>query len=93
MTNLDVLRAQVEILKWARAKKAEITELENNAKAAIQEALGDDDFGTVDGHIVVTWKAHKRTALDTAALKKADPETYALYSKTTEVRRFEVLDD
>lgn len=93
MTDLDNLRAQVEILKWARAKKAEITELENNAKAAIQEALGDDEAGTVDGHTVVTWKGHKRTSLDSAALKKADPETYALYSKTTEVRRFEVVDE
>jgi len=91
-TDISALRGQVEILRWCKTKRAELKELEDNAKAAIQDTLDGDDIGTVDGEPVVTWKSHKRTALDQTALKNEDPETYALYTKTTEVRRFEVCD-
>lgn len=93
MTALDNVRGAVEVLRYCKAKKAELTERENDAKAAIQEALGNDDSGTIDGVEVVTWKTHKRRALDQKALRAKLPEVFDLYSTTTEVRRFEVLDD
>ena len=93
MTDLDELRAQVELLRWCKEKKAEIKEVETAARAAVEAALGDDDTGTMDGHPVITWKFHKRTALDQGFLKQAYPDLYETCKRTTEVRRFEVLDD
>lgn len=92
MSDIDHVLAQIEILRWAKNRRAEIKDIEDAAKAVVQEALGDNDEGVIDGHVVVTWKSHKRTALDSAALKREQPDTYALYSKTSEVRRFEVLE-
>lgn len=92
MKNLNELRGQVEILKYCKAKRAELKELEDNAKAAIQDALGDDDAGTVDGELAVTWKSSKRTTLDQQYLKKTFPQVVAECQVTTEVRRFEVVD-
>lgn len=92
MRDIDHLLAQVEILRWAKQRRAEIKEIEDAAKAVVQEALGDTDEGAIGGQTVVTWKSHKRTALDSTALKREHPDTYALYSKTTEVRRFEVTE-
>lgn len=88
--NLDELRAQVEILRWAKERKAEIAEVEKTARAAVEEALGDNDAGTVDGFLVISWKAHKRTALDQKLLKSLYPDVDAECRTTTEVRRFEV---
>lgn len=94
MTDLTPLRAQIEILQYCRAQRAElaarIDELEASAKAAIQEALGDNDTGTIDGHTVITWKTTKRTALDQQLLKKLHPDAYEECRTTTEIRRFEV---
>lgn len=92
MTDLAELRAQVEILKWCKAKRAEIAELEAAAKDAVQAALGDDEEGVIDGEIVITWKAHKRVALDQRYLKKTFPEVAAECQVTSEVRRFEVAE-
>jgi predicted phage-related endonuclease len=91
MTNLDHLRGYIELLTWAKAEKAKIKEIEDAAKAVIEEALGDSDEGTVDGETVVVWKSHKRTALDQRLLKQLFPDAAAECMSTTEVRRFEVV--
>lgn len=90
--DISHLHGQIEILKWCKAKKAEIAELERNAKDAVQDALGDDDTGMVSGEIVVTWKAHKRQSLDQSYVKKHHPDVYAEGQTVSEVRRFEVCE-
>jgi predicted phage-related endonuclease len=90
--DISDLRAQVEILRWCKNKRAEIKELEDQAKAAVQATLNDDTVGTVDGDIAVTWKSHKRNALDQKLLQRLYPEAAAECMSTTEVRRFEVCD-
>jgi predicted phage-related endonuclease len=90
--DLTALHAQVEILRWCKMKAAELKELEAGAKAVIQEALGDQELGHIDGTPVVAWKSHKRTAVDQAYFKKTFAEVHAECLVTTEVRRFEVLD-
>lgn len=90
--NLNDLRAQIEILRWCKAKRAEMSEMEATAKAAIQEAMGDDDTGTLDGDTAITWKTHKRVALDQRYLKKTFPDVYAECQTASEVRRFEVTE-
>lgn len=91
-TDISHLRAQVEILRWARQKKAEIAELEHNAKEAIQAAIGDDDTGTIDGDEAVTWKTHKRRSLDQSYVKNRYPDVYAEAQTVSEIRRFEVCE-
>ena len=91
--NLDNLRSQIELLRFVKDRKAELKELEDTAKEAIQAELRDCDEGTLDGHVVVTWRSHKRSALDQKLLRQAYPEAYENCKRTTEVRRFEIVDD
>lgn len=91
--NLDELRAQLEILRFIKDKRAELKQLEETAREAIELALGDNDEGTLDGHVVVTWKTHKRKALNQKLLRDTYPDVYENCKDTTEVRRFEVVDD
>lgn len=91
--NLDNLRAQLELLRFVKDKRAELKQLEENARAAIEAELGDSDEGTLDDHVVVTWKSYKRNALDQKMLRDAYPEIYEACKRVTEVRRFEIVDD
>jgi predicted phage-related endonuclease len=91
--NLDDLRAQIELLRFVKDKKAELKEIEQTARAAIEAELGDCDEGTLDGHVVVTWKSHKRNALDQKLLQTMYPEVYENCKRVSEVRRFEIVDD
>lgn len=91
--NLDDLRAQVELLRFVKTRKVELKEIEDRAREAIQAELRDCDEGTLDGHVVVTWKSHKRHALDQKLLREAYPEVYEGCKRATEVRRFEIVDD
>jgi predicted phage-related endonuclease len=86
--DLEELRWAVETLRWVRDRKAEIKDVEDKARDAVEQALGDADAGALDGHEVITWKHHKRTALDQRVLKSAFPEVYAECVRTSEVRRF-----
>ena len=90
--NLDSLRAQVELLRWAKARKNEIADVEAQARAAIETALGDSEAGTVDGELAVTWKRSKRKSLNQKALKEHHPELVESFYETSETRRFEVYD-
>ena len=83
----------MEALRWAKQRRAELKDVEDQARDAIEQALGSDDEGTLDGHAAVAWKAHKRTALDQKYLKKMFPEVAQECMVTSEVRRFEVIDD
>lgn len=92
--DLTPVRAQIELLTYCRNERAKlaarIDELEASAKATIQEALGEQETGVLDGIPVVTWKTTKRTSLDQKLLKSLHPEVYEECKSTTEVRRFEV---
>jgi predicted phage-related endonuclease len=90
--DLEPLRAQVAILRFVKAKKAELALLESNARAAIEELLGDDEEGTLDGAAAVRWKTLKRTSLNQKLLKELHPEVAAECQDTTEVRRFELVE-
>lgn len=90
--DLENLRAQLELLRFVKERKAELKELEDTARAAIEAELGDADEGTLDGHVVVTWKSYKRNALDQKLLRSSYPEIYESCKRTSEVRRFELRD-
>lgn len=92
MRDLTALRAQIEILRWCKTRRAEIKELEDQAKEVVQAAMGDSDTGMLDGQPAIVWKSHKRTSLDQKYLKDKFADVHAECLVTSEVRRFEVTD-
>ena len=86
-------RKALEVLRAARRQLAYYKQLADEARVVIEAELGDRyDEATIDGEPVVTYKQIKSHRLDTAALKKALPDVVAHHSKTTESRRFVVIE-
>jgi len=91
--DLEKLRWAVETLRAVKDRKTELKAAEELARDAIEQALGDNDEGELDGHPVVTWKYFKRNALDQTFLRETYPELYESCKKVTEGRRFELVDE
>jgi predicted phage-related endonuclease len=64
----------------------EISAAVDMVDAAVMEALGDAEVGTINGQKVVTWKGSTRNSIDTKALKEAHPALAVEFMKATEVR-------
>lgn len=90
MAELESVRWAVEALRFVKQRKAELKDVEDQARDAIEQALGDDAEGTLDGHVAVTWKPQKRRALDQKLLKATYPEVAEECMSITETRRFVV---
>lgn len=90
--DLEKLRWAVEAMHYIKERKAELKELEDRARPALEEALGDATEGTLDGDVVVTWKFYKRNALDQKSLRDSYPQIYETCRTFTEVRRFEIAE-
>jgi len=91
MKDLESVRAQVAILVHCKLKKAELKDLEERARAAVEDALGEDENGALDGEPVIRWGHSKRRQLDQKALRDKEPEIAEEYTSLVETRRFEVL--
>ena len=90
--NLDEQRSAVTLLRWCKERKKEIADVEAKARAEVEAALGDNEAGTLDGNLAVTWRSQKRRTLNQKALKEAHPILVEEFTAPTEVRRFEVID-
>lgn len=90
--DLTALKAHLDILRYCRNKEAEIKELAASSRAAIEEALGDNEIGTLDGRTAVRWKFIKTNRLNQKKLKEDRPEIVAEYTEASESRRFEVVE-
>lgn len=84
--HLDTIREYQEI----NTQIAELRERQATLRARIEDALGDDDTGTILGVPVITWKWSKPRRLDQKALKAAHPEIVEAFTVTTETRTFKV---
>ncbi|MCV7175711.1 hypothetical protein [Mycolicibacterium sphagni] len=91
--NLDALKAQVAILQHCKKKEAELKELKEQARAAVEAAMGEEEVGTVNGRTVITFKHSKTTRFDQAGFKEAEPEMHALYMKSSATRTFGIKED
>lgn len=89
--NLDTLRHHVEILQGIAAKKSTLKKLEDNAKAAIRSALGDNDIGLVDGKPVVKIVRYKKNQFNQKALGAAHPEIVAEFTDLVEASRMDLI--
>ena len=89
---LDDIAGQIEVLRYAKRKEAEIKELLASTRAVIEERLGDNEIGTLDGNPVVRWTFVKTNRLNQRKLKEDRPDLVAEYTEASESRRFDVLD-
>lgn len=91
LRDLENVRAELAILAHVARQKKQLKQLEDQAKPVVLEALGDATDGVLDGELVIQRKTHKRSSLDQKALRAEEPEIAALYTKTTEVTRTELV--
>lgn len=56
------------------------------AEQRLKLALGDAEYGTVDGRIVCTWKTQRRTSIDVKALRDERPDVAAEFTRITSNR-------
>jgi predicted phage-related endonuclease len=90
MRDLEKVKAHIEVLRYVKSQKAMLKELEEISRAAVEEALGDDEIGTLDGETAVTWKHYKENRLDQSALKEDHPDIVEEYKQMKSKRTFVV---
>lgn len=79
----------IELYKKTQAQIKELDEKVATAKAKIQEALGENELGLIDGRVVVRWTRVTTVRLDQQKAKEIlDPKIYAFLSRESESRRF-----
>jgi predicted phage-related endonuclease len=93
MTEVDLesVRGAVELLRYCRTQRAKIKEVEDNAKAAVQDAMGDADIGLLDGEPAIQWPTFKENRFDSAAFRADHAELWEQYKAANEKRRFDVV--
>jgi predicted phage-related endonuclease len=83
----------LELYKKTQAEIKALEEKASTAKEKIQEALGDNEIGTLDGSPVVRWTKVTSTRLD---MKKArevlDPKILEFLSSESTSRRFTLVE-
>ena len=88
--DLHRIRSHIEILRYCKRKAAEIKALEASTRAVIEESLGDNEIGTLDGQPAVRWTFVKTNRLNQRKLKEDKPDLVAEYTEASESRRFDV---
>lgn len=91
--DLDPVRGHVEILRFCKRKKAELKALEDNARAAVERAMGENETGELDGKPAITWVRYKKRQLNQAMLREVSPELIEEHTSLVEQRAFKVVDD
>jgi hypothetical protein len=93
MTPLDTLTGWLDVLRTATAEKKRAEEVIDAARVHLEEALGEDEVGTVDGQPVVRWAHVTSQRFDQ---KKAQglltPEQVAECTVASESRRFTLVE-
>lgn len=93
MTRLDTLTGWLDVLRTATAEKKRAEEVIDAARVHLEEALGEDEVGTVDGQPVVRWAHVTSQRFDQ---KKAQglltPEQVAECTVASESRRFTLVE-
>ncbi len=87
------MKGWIELLKLAQAEAKALEEKITTAREKIQEAMGDNEIGLIDGSPAVRWTKVTSTRLD---LKKArevlDPTIVAFLSTESSSRRFTLVE-
>lgn len=83
----------IELYKKTQADIKVLEEKMAAAKEKIQEALGENEIGLIDGSPVVRWTKVTSTRLDMKKAKEVlDPKILAFLSSESTSRRFSLVD-
>lgn len=85
--NTKELESKIRELKELQRLIEEAEQEAETIKDGIKAYMGDNEVLTA-GEYKVTWKPVRTIRLDSAALKKANPEIYNLFAKPVEMKRF-----
>jgi hypothetical protein len=73
-------------LKHVKRELKGLTELEDKLKAELCELMGANEYATVNGTIIATWKGRTWQSLDIKTLKAMEPDLANKYSKPVTTR-------
>ena len=71
----------VEQLKHVKMELKAYTEMEDRLKAELCEMIGSNEYATVNGTVIATWKGRTWSSLDIKAIKAMEPAITEKYSK------------
>lgn len=87
------MKGWIELLRLSQADIKVLEEKVAVAREKIQEALGDNEIGLIDGAPVVRWTKVTSTRLDMKKAKEVlDPKILAFLSSESTSRRFTLVD-
>jgi hypothetical protein len=73
-------------LKHVKRELKGLNELEDKLKAELCELMGQNEYATVNGTIIATWKGRTWQSLDIKTLKAMEPDLANKYSKPVTTR-------
>lgn len=89
---LDVA-AWIELYRKTQAEMKALEEKLEQAKAKIQEAMGDNEVGLLEGRVAVRWTKVVTSRLDVAKAREVlDPKIFTFLSRESTSRRFTLAD-
>jgi hypothetical protein len=89
---LDVV-AWIELYRKTQGEIKSLEEKLDQAKAKIQEMMGENEVGMLDGRVAVRWTKVTSFRLDVAKAKEVlDPKIYTFLSRESESRRFTIVE-
>lgn len=87
------MKGWIELLRLSQADIKVLEEKIAIAREKIQEALGDNEIGLIDGAPVVRWTKVTSTRLDMKKAKEVlDPKILAFLSSESTSRRFTLVE-
>lgn len=81
---LEELRHTQGIKKMSENREAQL-------KAQIARAMGEAEFGTIDGNVAVTWKHQSRTSFDQKRFQAEHPALFEKFQKSTKTRVMRII--
>lgn len=78
-------------LEMIDERMKELEESKSAVKAEIGTMMGNAEYGTFDGNLVVTWKRHKRTIFDQKRFQSEHPAMFDKFQKTSHSRIMRIV--
>jgi predicted phage-related endonuclease len=94
-TSIELNDEGAELLRNYNKMQETIASLEETCKdikVRLCAAMGDSEYGQVDGRVVCTWKTSTRTSFDTKKFELEHPALAAKFKKQTTYRTFRSVD-
>lgn len=92
MTELDEIKGWLDVYRAAAAEKAKAEDVMAQAREKIEDALGDDEVGTIGGQPVVRWTFVRSERFDQKKAKALLGDDAAACIVPTESRRFTLVE-